>query len=244
MIKRLVSELSLLVMICASQNANAQIFSRDLTMHLTTIGSGMPGLDQGPFTSTEYYRKNSMKISSVVGNDAIIRFDAEKITTINNKSKTYSEMTFKQLQELVSRLGSEMGPKSQVEQMRKMMGQVNSTITLTKEGAGESIAGYPTEKYLLTGPVEMEIWAAPSLTVIPGVYYDLMKIQTPLNPMFDMKQIYEEMKKVNGIALKTVMTVRMMNMEMKATKVVNSIDNGAIAASVFDVPAGYQLVQK
>jgi hypothetical protein len=231
-----------LLLICASRNANAQIFSQDLTMHSTTTSSGMAGRGGGASTGTDYYSKSALKTSSSDGNDTIIRFDAEKIITIDNKKKTYTEMTFKQLQDMLSMLGSGMGADREgMEQMKKMMGQVDSAITLSKQGPGEDIAGYATEKYLLTGPIQMEIWSAPNLK-IPAAYYDVMKIQMPPNPMFDMKKIYDEMKKINGMALKTVMTIKMMNMEMKTTKVVNSVDAGAIPASVFEVPSGYKLV--
>ena len=122
------------------------------------------------------------------------------------------------------------------------MGQAAASFTVSKQGPGEAIAGYATEKYLIQGPMEMEIWAAPDLK-IPATYYDVMKLQMPANPMFDMGKLYDEMKKISGITLKSVMTMKMMNMEMKTTKVVTSVEKGSIPASVFEVPAGYKLVQ-
>jgi hypothetical protein len=244
MIKMSASALSLMLMICASQNVNAQIFSQDLTMHVTTTSPGMAGRGGGSFNSTEYFSKNAMKTTSSEGNDVIIRFDSEKIITIDNRKKTYTEMTFKQLQDMINNAGAQMGQNREaMEQMRKMMGQGNAPVTLKKEGPGENIAGYPTEKYLISGPMEMELWKAPSLK-IPTAYYDVMKMEMPANPMFDMKAFYDEMKKIDGMTLKSVMTIKMMNMEMKTTRVVNSIEKGAIPASVFEVPAGYKLVQK
>lgn len=243
MIRTLVSALSLML-ICASQNANAQIFSQDLTMHVTTTSSGMAGRGGGTFKSTDYFSKNAMKTSSSEGIDSIIRFDSEKIITIDNKKKTYTEMTFKQLQDMINSAGTQMSQNREaMEQMRKMTGQGNAPITLKKEGPGENIAGYPTEKYLISGAIEMQLWSAPDLK-IPAAYYDLMNTQTPANPMFDMKALYDEMKKVDGMTLKSVMTIKMMNMEMKTTRIVTSVEKGAIAESVFEVPAGYKLLQK
>jgi hypothetical protein len=244
MIRTLISTLSL-VLICASQNANAQIFSQDLTVHVTTTSSGMAGRGGGTQNSAEYFSKSAMKTSSSEDSDTIVRFDEGKIITIDNKKKTYTEMTFKQLQDMLGNAGAQMGQNREaMEQMRKMMGQQgNAPVAVTKEGPGENIAGYATDKYLITGPMQMEIWAAPGLK-IPTAYYDVMKFQAPANPMFDMKALYEEMKKINGMTLKSEMTIKMMNMEMKTTRVVNSIEKGAIPASVFEVPAGYKLVQK
>jgi hypothetical protein len=222
-------------------DAGAQIFSQDLTMHSTTTSSGMAGRGGGSATGTEYFSKNAMRTNSSDGNDTIIRFDEEKFITIDNKKKTYSEMTFKQLQEMLDKASAAMGKMENMEALRKMMGTASASITVTKAGPGETIAGYPTEKYILKGPMEMEIWAAPSLK-IPSAYYDALKFRMPSNPMFDMSKLYDEMKKIEGIPLKTVTTMKMMNMEMKTTKVVTSIEKGSLPGATFEVPAGYKLV--
>jgi len=122
-----------------------------------------------------------------------------------------------------------------------MMGQAMSEIKVTKQGPGETIAGYPTVKYLVTGPWEMEIWAAPDL-VVPIAYWDAWKAQTPRNPMFDMGKLYDEFKKIEGIHLKSVMTMKMMGMSMSTTTIVTSVEKGAVPASTFEIPAGYKAV--
>jgi hypothetical protein len=238
-----ITSLGLLILIYSiAPAATAQIFSQDLTMHSTTTGSGMGGRGASSTTATDYFSKNAMKTSSSDGLDTIIRFDSEKIISIDNKKKTYSEMTFKQLQELISSMGTEMGANRQeMESLRKMMGQVAADFTVEKAGPGETVAGYPTEKYLVKGPMEMEIHAATTLK-IPAAYYDIMKIQMPSNPMLDMKKLYDEMKKIDGIPLKTVTSMKMMNMETKTSKAVTSIEKGAIPASIFEIPAGYKQV--
>ncbi len=228
----------------ALQNAKAQIFTQDLTMHTTSTSPGMGGRGGGTTTGTEYFSKNATKVTSSDGNDTIVRFDAEKIILIDNKQKTYSEMTFKQLQEMVSQASAVLGQLSgeQAAAMKKMMGgQMSAPVSLAKQGPGETIAGYATEKYLLQGPMEMEIHSASALK-IPSAYYDIMKIRMPANPLFDMGKMIEEMKKINGIPLKTVTIMRMMGQEMKTTKVVTSVDKGSIPASIFEVPAGYKSV--
>jgi hypothetical protein len=229
----------LLAMAGVSPEAEAQIFSQDLTMHSTTTTSGMAGRGGGSATGTDYLSKNAMRMNSSDGNDTIIRFNSEKFITIDNKNKTYSEMTFKQLQEMLDKVSAAMGNMQEMEAVKKMMGMTMSSITVTKAGPGETIAGYPTDKYFVKGPIEMEIWAAPSLK-IPAAYYDALKLQMPSNPLFDMKKLYDEMKTIDGIPLKTIFTIKMMNMEMKSTKVVTSIEKGAVPGSVFEIPAGYK----
>jgi hypothetical protein len=234
----------LLVFACSLGQAEAQIFSQDLTLHSTTTNPGMGGRGGGSATTTEYFSKSAMRANSSSGSDTIIRFDAEKLITIDNKQKTYSEMTFKQLQEMLSKAGAALGGMNSEEMaaVKKMMGQMPTSFTVVKAGPGETIAGYATEKYLLKGPMEIEIHSAANL-LIPAAYYDVMKLQMPSNPLFDMSKMFDEMKKISGIPLKTVTIMRMMGQETKTTKVVTSIEKGAIPSSVFEIPAGYKLVQ-
>jgi len=218
-------------------------FSQDLIVHQTTTSTGpMGGGGTKSVTSTQYLSKNAMKTVSSDGQDSIIRFDTGKIITIDHGKKTYTEMTVEKLNEIFDKRASEAGvDKEKMEQMRKMMGQIADSFSVTKEGPGETIAGYATEKYLIKGPMEMEVYAAPSLK-LPALYYDAMKMRVPRNPMFDTGKLYDEMKKINGMPVKTTTTMKMMNMEMKSTTVVTSVEKGSIPASTFEVPAGYKEV--
>jgi hypothetical protein len=220
------------------------VWAQDLTLHETTSSTGMAGRGGSNATQTRYITSNAIKNTSSSGLDTIIQLAEGKIITIDNGKKTYSEMTVKQLNEMLAKLTSTQEGAENAEAMaamRKMMGQVTDSIAVTKAGPGENIAGYSTEKYVISGMLNMEIWAAPDLKM-PALYYDAMKMQTVKNPMFDMSKLYDEMKKIQGTPLKTVMTMKMMNMEMKTTSVVTSVEKTPIPASVFQVPAGYKLV--
>jgi hypothetical protein len=219
-------------------------WAQDLTLHETTSSTGTAGRGGSNTTQTRYITSTAIKNTSSSGMDTIIQLAEGKIITVDNGKKTYSEMTVKQLNEMLAKLTStqEGGQNAEaMAAMRKMMGQVSDSTTVTKAGSGENIAGYATEKYIVSGMFNMEIWAAPDLKM-PALYYDAMKIQAVKNPMFDMSKLYEEMKKIQGTPLKTVITMKMMNMEMKTTSVVTSVEKTPIPASVFQVPAGYKLV--
>ncbi len=220
------------------------VFGQDITLHQTTTSSGMMGGGARNATETQYYSSKAFKTSSSEGQDNIIEFETGKIINVDHKKKTYTEMTVEQLNEMLAKLGEQSGAdKEKAEQMRKMMAQMGQqmadSFSVSKEGPGEQVAGYTTEKYVVTGPIAMEIFAAPDLKM-PALYYDVMKMRMPRNPMFDMSKLYEEMKKINGVPLKTVSTMKMMNMEMKTTTVTTSVEKGPIPASTFEVPAGYK----
>ena len=222
----------------------ASIFSQDLTIQETTTMTGMPMASAKPTTSTKYFSGNAMRTVSSTGEDSIIRFDQKKIFNIDHKQKTYSETTFEQLQEMLDKLGSDpsVDNKQAAEAMKQVFGQTMGQVTVTPKGPGEAIAGYATEKYLVSmPPMEMQIWAAPGLTV-PAVYYDTMKLNAKKNPMFDMSKMLDEFKKIKGMTVKTLMSMKMMGMNMETTTIATSIEKGPIPASKFDLPDGYRAV--
>lgn len=225
-----------LVAVLAASPAAAQ----DVTLHQTTTSSG-PMAGGAPANSTLYFGKNAMKHASA-DSDVIVRYDQNKIVFVDNKKKTYSESTFAEIEKAMADASAAMKgmDKESMEAMRKMMGGGAGEIKVTRQGAGENIAGYATEKYTISmPPVEMEVWTAPALT-IPEAYYNAMRLQMPRNPMFDMGKIYDEMKKIKGLTVKSVMNMKMMNMAMTTTTVVTSVEKGTIPASTFEVPAGYK----
>jgi hypothetical protein len=235
---------SVLALAGISLNAAPQaFFSSDLTLHQTQTSSGGRGGER-TVNVTSYLSGNAMKTSSSDGSDSILRLDEGKLILIDNNKKTYSETTFQQLQDMMDKAMG--GQKELPPEVRKMMGATSSEVSVTKAGPGENVAGYPTEKYLMKGPIEMEIWAAPGLKM-PPQYYDAIKLRMPPNPMFDFNKIYNEMKKIDGMPVKQVVTMKMtgmgMNMEVKSTTVVTSIDKGAIPKTTFDIPAGYKKVE-
>ncbi len=229
-----------------AQPAVAQLsalLSQGVTITQTVTGSGMMGKGASTSTVTLYFSGNAMKQVNADGTDSIIRFDQGKIISVDNKKKTYSEVTFQQLQDEINKALSEakMDPE-QMAMIKKMTGQTATQFSVTDQGPGEIIAGYKTEKYLVAGPMEMQIFAAPDLRV-PSAYFDSLRIKAPANPMFDMGKMYDELKKINGWPMKNVTTMRMMNMSMTTTTEVTSVVKGAVPPSTFEVPAGYKLVK-
>ncbi len=218
-------------------------FASDLTIHQienTTGGRGGPRT----VTSTTYVSGNALKRTASDGTDVILRLDAQKMILVDNAKKTYSEITFQQMDEAMSKASAAMTnmPPEAMAQMRKMMGNMASEVTVTDTHTGETIAGYTTEKYLVKGPMDMEIWAAPALKVPPQLY-DAIKLRLPRNPMFDFGKLYDEMKKINGWPVKQVTTMKMMGMESRTESVVTAVEKGAITKTTFDAPAGYKKVE-
>jgi hypothetical protein len=211
--------------------------AQNMTLHSTETTNGKPS------DVTTYMTANALRRNSSDGNDFIVKLDEGKLITIDNKKKTYSEVTLQQLQDMMATLtGGQNLPPEAVAMMKKMMGGSGSgDFTVTKVGPGETIAGYATDKYEVTGPMNMEIMAAPDLKA-PPQYWDALRARMPANPLFDMGQMFEQMKKINGWPMKQTTTMKIMGRETTSTNVVNSVDKSPIPASTFDPPAGYRKV--
>jgi hypothetical protein len=234
-----------LVSVCLGLTVNAapQFFKSDLTLHATESASGGRGGERTT-TVTTYMSGGAIKRSSSDGSDTILRLDEGKMVLVDNNKKTYSEVTFQALQAMMDQASAAVQnmPPEAMAAMQKMVGGATTPVAVTKSGAGEPIAGYPTEKYLVTGPMAMEIWAAPDLKV-PPQYYDALKVRMPRIPMFDIGKLFEEMKKIDGVPLKQITTMTMMNVQAKSTMVVTAVDKTPIPKTTFDVPAGYKKVE-
>jgi Domain of unknown function (DUF4412) len=229
----------LLATVGPASSAVAQLsglLSQGLTMTETTTSNNKTT------TGTVYFSGNATKRVTAEGRDTILRFDQGKLITIDNKKKTYTEMTFQEMEAMLKQAtaGLEQNQEA-LAAVQKMMGGMMAQITVTPQGPGETIAGYATQKYLITGPMEMEISAAPDLKV-PAAYYDAMQIRMPANPLFDMRKMYDAFKQINGWPMKTVMKLKMMGMNTTTTTEVTSVQKGAIPPATFEVPSGYKLV--
>ncbi len=219
--------------------APAPLHAQDVTLVNTTTVNGRTT------QITQYISATGTRTTTGDGGEVILRLDQKKVYLLHPTDKTYSEMTFDQIQKMGSAAtaGMEKLPPEAAEQMKKMMGGMGAAqVTVTPAGPGETIAGYATEKYhvVIGAMMEGDIWAAPGLP-LPAMFYDAMKAAAPANPMLDMKKLYDEYKKIKGVPLKSVTNTKMMGQSMTSTMVVTSVDKGKIAASVFEVPAGYRL---
>jgi hypothetical protein len=217
----------------------AAVLAQDLTLHESSTIQNKPATP-----STTFLSKIGTRHNGVDGKDVIVRLDTQKVVSIDNKKKTYTEMTFEEIQNLAQATTASMPPEA-LAQMKKMgMGGGTGEATVTSLGAGEPIAGYATQKYHISmSPLEIDIWAAPDV-VTPAQYFDAMKALMPANPMMDLRKMFEEFKKIKGTALKTVTNMKMMGMNSTTTMEVTSVDKTPVPASAFDVPAGYKLVKQ
>src|SRR5262245_30007844 len=133
--------------------------------------------------------------------DVIYRLSEGRIIYVDDEQKTYSEVTLAEARQHGAQAAAEVSPQQKA--MMAKMG-VGAAPTFTKLGPGDTIAGYPTEKYAAKTPaVQTEIEAAPGLTV-PAGYYDMARASA--GAIGASTQSADAMKSVNGMVLKRVGT--------------------------------------
>lgn len=221
------------------------IFEEGLTLHKKTESSGMMGQGAQSQTSKMYLDGSTIRQVDSDGEEFIIFNQEQKFVTINHNKKTYSEVTFAELNKKIEEVSKQMSESSQenqqaMEMLKKMMGNQEGELTVERVGPAEEIAGFETVKYLVSvAPLKMEIWAAPELKV-PDVYYDSMKIQATPNPIFEMEKMFEAFKQIEGLSLKTVVSMKMMGMQTTTTDEVIKVERGPVPDP--QIPDGYKEV--
>ena len=211
---------------------SSMALAQDFTVHMK---------DQDGKAATHYVSRNAVRdvSSSPVETDVIYRLDKGTIITLNHKQKTYTEVTLAEARQQAEKKASNMNPMQQ--QMMAHMGG-GAAPTVTKLGAGETIAGYPTEKYSIkAGIMQSQSWVTPALELPPG-YFDMV-IASVGSQVGGFSQFMKAMKtnQIKGYLLKSVGTSSMPTMQpMTQTNVATSVEKGQIPPSTFEPPAGYR----
>jgi hypothetical protein len=223
----------------------ASLFEKGLTLHKKSTASGTMGQEAVSNNSTLFFNEDSIREKSSSGEEFIIFYKEERLVAIDHNRRSYSETTFQELQERLDRVSRDLAEKAEenrntMEMTRQLLGNRLGEIRLERQGSGEEIAGFATERYLLSmPPVEMIIWAAPELAV-PDLYYDMLKLHAVPNPLFDMRRMFEAVKQIDGLSLKTVVKVKVMSVERETTEEVYEVNVGPVPEPV--IPSEYQKI--
>jgi hypothetical protein len=201
-------------------------------------------MDEDGKMATHYVSRNAVRnvSSNPVETDVIYRLDRGEIITLNHKHKTYTEITVAEALQQLEKKQNAITPQQQ--EMMRRLGINPGTLSVTKIGAGETIAGYATEKYSAKTPFsEGEIWVAPALEV-PSRYYDMVTTFVAAE-VGGLGQIFNELrdKQIKGFLLKSRTSSSAPLMKgITLAQVATSVDKSAIPPSIFEPPAGYEKV--
>ena len=216
---------------------------------------GMLG-DKEISSSTYLMPKMFKHVSQPEGGAVIIRMDQQKMYNVDPKEKTYSEMTFEEMEQQMKKMSAKMDSQmAQLEEsmkdmppeQRKMMegmmgskmGKAGAEVRLVRTDEKKKVSGFNCMKYVAKEGEKdlMTLWATKEVRGFESLrkdYEALTKRMMSMNPSF-MKGLVDAMLKVDGFPMETEwggMTVLVTKVESRST-----------GTSEFLVPAGYKQVK-
>ncbi len=240
----------LLISVClfptiASTNAAGSEES-GLTIQKRSRSTGSHGQDAETIESTMYFSSQAVHEVRSDGNESIVFLKERRFVILNNTAKTYSEVTFEELEQKLDEVSKRMSEESTehqeaTEMLQQLLGDSAGQLSVEQLGPGEPILGFTTEKHLITAPpVTIELWAAPELK-IPAEYYDSLKINVQPNPFFDMQKLFDAFKSIDGFSLRTIVTVKAMGAEIRTIDEAVSVEEGPVTPP--QIPTDYRKVE-
>jgi len=200
--------------------------------------------DQDGNISTHYVSRHAVRDVAQKGagrGDTIYRLQEGKIIAIDYQSKTYLEMSKADIDMAATTTPASLTP--QLREVIRTSGYKPSAAKLTRvDVVSQIIAGVSTEKYIATTPYSQdEVWVAPSLDVSAQYYRFASASYTTQE--FGVGDIFKglEESQVRGFVMKIVAHATVPTKTIvRFQRIAISVQKGAIPASVFTPPAGYQ----
>ncbi|MBI5472242.1 MAG: DUF4412 domain-containing protein [Ignavibacteriae bacterium] len=217
-------------------------------------------------SSENYMMPGKLKIVRSGGESegaiVIARLDREVFWMLNPEKKTYSEMTFAEMEQMVSKTGAKMDDAmakmkeemkdmtpEQREMVEKMMGgkmpggQADMAVDVQKTNQTKTIAGYSCTKYSVKeGANEvMTVWTTKGVTGFDAMAADWKKFAERMSAMNPRggKGMADAYKSIDGFPMQTM--IKMMGQTVTAT--VKQVERRSTPAGEFDTPAGYKKVE-
>jgi hypothetical protein len=189
----------------------------------------------------------------------LILLDKQLIITANDKDKTYTEMTFEEMEASMKRVGGildekmkkmEEAMKDMPEEQRKMVqqmmggklpGNAKGGAIEVKKGTSKTVSGFACTEYQVTkdGNDFMTVWATKDVKEYDATKKDLREFSNRMAAMIPMvgTSVAEGMKKIEGFPIQ-------MEIDGKMKTIVTKLEKRTTPAKDFEIPTGYTKVTK
>ncbi|HUI63701.1 MAG TPA: DUF4412 domain-containing protein [Bacteroidota bacterium] len=207
----------------------------------------------GKVTNGKNYAMPKMFKFEDEGSTIIVRLDREKIYTANHTKKTYTEMTFAEMEEFAGKMKSQMGGmNAQLEEklknlppdQRKMMEErmsafmpktgTDQKVDLKATGDQKTIGGHPCKRYsAVRGDKELaSFWIASDVHGFDNMKKDWLEFSKRMASLSPMSSLADAYQKIDGFPMET-------DMSGGVTSVVTKLEARSTPAGEFEVPSGY-----
>lgn len=179
---------------------------------------------------------------------SIVDAKAKKIMILDHEKKTYMVMPIDDKTSLMdSAIDQKAKDAEEAARMKKamqgMMGAMNMQLTVTPTGEKKKIDKWDCTRYdmkmtMAMGSSQSEVWATEQIKIDPGQFNRLRNATMANQPGFE--QLTKEFAKIKGVAVLTVTTAKVMNVDVKTTEQLVEHGEKAAPAGTYDVPTGYK----
>jgi hypothetical protein len=235
-----------LIGLCLVLAFSASAFSQGLYWESTTTSGGLAA--DKTTVSQNFAMPRMFKIvnSSTI---MILRMDQEKIYNVNTEAKTYSEMTFADMEAYAKRAGDKMAqfrekiknmPPDQQKKMEglaaMMGGGAETKVTITASGEKKTVSGFACSKYVMSrgGKDLATMWVTKDVAGFDNLRKDWMEFGKRMATLTNISGLGEAYEKIEGFPMETDM-----DMMGKFTTIVTKVEKRSTPAGEFTVPAGY-----
>lgn len=223
-------------------------FAQGMYWESTVTGEKMDGSD----VMKTWYMPKMLKLQTRQDGDySVLRLDQEKMYMIKPGNKTYSVMTFAEMEEGMKKTNAQMDkaleqmkdmPAEQREMMEKMLGKSagkqKEKATLKKSTETKKIGGYTCAHYtILRGKDEVaDLWVTKEIRGFDRMRNDLKSFSrrmTAMNPTMggDLARVMED---IDGFPIEQSMA--------GIKSVITKLEPKVTSLSEFEVPAGFKKV--
>jgi len=174
----------------------------------------------------------------------ILRADKGVIYLIDDKDKTYSEMSVDVFGDIAKAAGGEKEGGEMPEVMKNLMGTMKVTVTPTEETM--KIGDWNAKKYdvvtsIAMGTTNSEIWASEDIKVNYKVFHAISNAFMAPMPGFD--EMMKEMEKIKGMQVKSITQAEMMGAKVKSSSELLECTEKDAPDGIYDIPEGYKKVE-
>ena len=203
-----------------------------------TIVSRVTPSKGSPSTSTQYISKDRIRTNDE-RYDTLLDLRDGSITQIDHKKKTYSKTTFEEMRAHFAEL-EEMLDSNPI--MSKMFGKATD-VNVQKTSETREVAGYSCVKYILSmgEKFRFDVWVTSEIKP-PMEYYDARKmLYAAMGPSASrFEKMYDEMKKIDGMALATDIDMKVMGFDASSESIATEVRKGDLGDDIFAIPSGYK----
>lgn len=227
-------------------------------LYWESVSKGGPAGDSARATAT-YMMPKKMKVEMGDGGEVIVRLDKERAYICDGKDKSYFEMTFAEMEDMMKRANTRMdGVKEQMKEQLKTLppeqraafekqyghllvdSKAKSPLVMKSTGEKKTILGYPSVKHVGTqdGKEVVSMYTTKSIREFDALRKDWEQFNKRLmasNPAM-AGEISDLFSKIDGFPLEMTM--------MGVTTTVTKVEKRALKESDFVVPAGYTKKEK